>query len=31
MPVNVLSEMATALNVNEESGIMVYCTLNVTK
>ena len=27
MLVNVLSEMATALNVNEESGIMVYCIL----
>ena len=27
MHVNVLSEMATALNVNEESGIMVYCIL----
>ena len=27
MHVNVLSEMVTALNVNEESGIMVYCIL----
>ena len=27
MPVNVLLEMVTALNVNEESGIMVYCIL----
>ena len=27
MPVNVLSEMATALNVKEESGITVYCIL----
>ena len=27
MHVNVLSEMGSALNVSEESGIMVYCIL----